>query len=127
MSVILALLVIMALLGIIDVVCLIRLVKDLSKKEINKEECPNENYVEPKIKKLTEDQIKDIHLRGKITPAEKVKEWEDIGVCAPGDAIGSASWRCDKFKNCHDCLVDYANENDEYISFSKIQKINNID
>lgn len=126
MSVILALLVIMALLGIIDVVCLIRLVKDLSKKEI-KEECSEENYIEPKIKNLTIEQIEDIHLRGKITPAEKVKEWEDIGVCAPGDAIGSASWRCDKFKNCHDCLVDYANQRDEYTSFFNSIKITNDD
>lgn len=75
------------------------------------------NYEEPRLKELTEEQITDIHARGKITPAEKLKEWEGAGLCAPGDAIGSAAWRCHKFKNCHDCLVDYANTQDEYTSF----------
>lgn len=75
------------------------------------------NYEEPRLKELTEEQITDIHARGKITPAEKLKEWEGAGLCAPGDAIGSAAWRCHKFKNCHDCLVDYANAQDEYTSF----------
>lgn len=43
----------------------------------------------------------------KMTPDELVKEWESLGVCAPGDAIGTHEWRCEKFKNCHDCLTDY--------------------
>ena len=45
-----------------------------------------------------------------------------MDLCAPGDAIGSAAWRCRKFKNCHDCLVDYANKHDEYVSFFDILK-----
>lgn len=36
------------------------------------------------------------------TPTEKVAEWEQFNLCAPGDAISSASWRCKKFENCHD-------------------------
>lgn len=80
-------------------------------------------YVKPTFKHLTQEQIDDIHARGKITPAEKVKEWEEMDLCAPGDAIGSAAWRCRKFyHNCHDCLVDYANEHDEYTSFADIIK-----
>lgn len=80
-------------------------------------------YVRPAFKHLTQKQIDDIHARGKITPAEKVKEWEGMELCAPGDAIGSATWRCRKFHhNCHDCLVDYANEHDEYTSIFKIMK-----
>lgn len=75
------------------------------------------DYEVPQLKELTEEQIADIHARGKITPAEKLKEWEGVDLCAPGDAIGSAAWRCHKFKNCHDCLVDYANTQDEYKSF----------
>lgn len=76
-----------------------------------------DNYQAPQLKELTEEQIADIHARGKITPAEKLKEWEGIGLCAPGDAIGGTAWRCHKFRhNCHDCLVDYANEHDEYTS-----------
>lgn len=80
-------------------------------------------YVKPTLKKLTQKQIDDIHARGKITPAEQVEEWEDMSLCAPGDDAGSASWRCKKFfNNCHDCLVDYANEHDEYLSFFKFIK-----
>lgn len=76
------------------------------------------DYIKPVLKQLTKEQIDDIHKRGKITPAEVVKEWEAMDLCAPGDAIGSAAWRCKKFNhNCHDCLVDYANERDEHTSF----------
>lgn len=84
-------------------------------KEENKEP-----YIKPMFKPLTQEQIDDIHNRGKITPEEMVKEWNDMGLCAPGDAIGSASWRCEKFKNCQDCLTDYANQHDEYTSFFEI-------
>lgn len=81
-------------------------------------------YVRSIFKHLTQEQIDDIHARGKITPAEKVKEWEGMDLCAPGDAIGSAAWRCRKFHyNCHDCLIDYANEHDEYTSFREIMKL----
>ena len=65
-------------------------------------------------KELTQSQIDEIHSRGKITPAEKVKEWEDMGLCAPGDAIGSAANRCRTFSNCHECLVEYASCREEY-------------
>ena len=92
--------------------------------QIEKKEKHNidDNYEKPKFKELTQEQIKDIHARGKITPQEKVKEWEGMDLCAPGDAIGSAAWRCRKFKNCHDCLVDYANQNEEYTSLFDILK-----
>ena len=92
-------------------------------EEIVKQKDNIENYVKPTFKKLTKEQIDDIHARGKITPAEMVKEWEGIDLCAPGDAIGSAAWRCKKFHNCHDCLIDYANEHDEYTSFLEIIKL----
>ena len=81
-----------------------------------------DTYPEPKLKELTAEQIEDIHSRGKITPAEQLKEWEDMDLCAPGDAIGSAAWRCKKFKCCHDCLVDYANGCDEYTPFATCLK-----
>ena len=84
-----------------------------------------DDYVKPCFKELTQEQIDDIHAIGKITPAEKVKEWEDMDLCAPGDAIGSAAWRCRKFKNCHDCLVDYA-KLDEYTSFYDTLKLCNL-
>lgn len=79
------------------------------------------DYIKPVLKQLTQEQIDDIHSRGKITSAEMVKEWEDMYLCAPGDAIGSAAWRCRKFNhNCHDCLVDFANQRDEHTSFFTI-------
>lgn len=90
--------------------------------EIDKEKNNYVDYVKPKFKEFTQEQIDDIHARGKITPAEQVKEWEGMDLCAPGDAIGSAAWRCRKFRNCHDCLVDYANQHDEYTSFFDILK-----
>lgn len=90
-------------------------------EETIKEE--NSDYEVPRLKELTEEQIEDIHARGKITSEEKVREWEGLDLCAPRDAIGSAAWRCHKFKNCHDCLVDYANTQDEYTSFYNELKV----
>ena len=87
-----------------------------------------EGYVRPVLKELTQEQIDDIHARGKLTPVEKVKEWESLDLCAPGDAIGSAGWRCKKFHhNCHECLIDYANQNEEHDSiFSDLKIVNGI-
>lgn len=65
-------------------------------------------------RELTQTEIDDIHSRGKITPREKVKEWESLDYCAPGDAIGSAKERCKKFSNCHECLLDFAYTKKEY-------------
>lgn len=69
----------------------------------------------PKLKPLSEEQIREIHSHGMITPEEQVREWESFDLCAPGDAIGSAANRCKKFGyNCHECLIDYASGKDEY-------------
>ena len=117
------------IIGYVIIVCLFVYIldkKNTKKQEIitqETEKIEESGYVKPQFKELTQEQIKDIHARGKITPQEKVKEWEGMDLCAPGDAIGSAAWRCRKFKNCHDCLVDYANEHDEYTSFKDILKI----
>lgn len=91
--------------------------KQMKMKQTEENRLIESGYVRPQFKKLTQEQIDDIHARGKITPEEKFKEWNDMDLCAPGDAIGSAAWRCKKFHNCHDCLIDYANSQDEYISF----------
>lgn len=69
----------------------------------------------PKLKPLSEEQIREIHSHGMITPEEQVRKWESFDLCAPGDAIGSAANRCKKFGyNCHECLIDYASGKDEY-------------
>ncbi len=71
---------------------------------------------------ITQEQIDDIHSRGKLTPKERVKEYESFDLCAPGNAIGSASDRCHFFGNCHDCLLEYVSHKNEYdpISFELI-------
>lgn len=119
------------IIGYVIIACLFVYIldkKNTKKQEITIQEAEKKleesEYIKPQFKELTQDQIDDIHARGKITPQEKVKEWEGMDLCAPGDAIGSAAWRCRKFHhNCHDCLVDYANEHDEYTSFKDILKI----
>lgn len=93
-------------------------------EEMNRENYKEEDNVKPEFKTLTKEQIDDIHRRGKITPQEKVEEWEGMDLCVPGDAIGSASNRCRTFSNCHDCLVDYAKQSDEYDSFIALLKEN---
>ena len=85
-----------------------------------------ESYIKSEFKTLSKEQIENIHSRGMITPSEKVKEWEELGLCAPGDAIGSAAERCKKFRYCcHNCLVDYANDYEEHSSI--FQNINIVD
>ena len=88
--------------------------KEWLKKEMNQKNYNEEDYVKPEFKPLTKEQINNIHERGKITPEEMVEEWEDFGLCAPGDS--GFNERCHNFANCHDCLVDYSNQADEYES-----------
>lgn len=70
--------------------------------------------VEEFYNSITQEQIDDIHSRGKITSLEKVEECENLGLCAPGDAIGSAKSRCNYFSNCHECLLEYFSHCLEY-------------
>lgn len=99
-------------------------VKPKNKDNTNQptEHQPESDYVKPQLKPLTAEQIAEIHARGKITPAEQLAEWESMDLCVPGDAIGSAAWRCRKFRNCHDCLIDFANEHDEYTPIVQIMQ-----
>ncbi len=88
----------------------------LSKKKHKKRKQQIEEYITPEFKPLTQEEINDIHSRGKITPAEKVMEWEKMNACVSADEMWTSAWRCKKFKSCHDCLVDYAvNDQDEYV------------
>lgn len=64
---------------------------------------------------LSQEEINDIHQRGKITQLEQVKEWEAFNLCAPGNAIGSAKWRCELFGyDCHNCLLEFASHQKEH-------------
>lgn len=120
---------IVAFIALILITIYVKIIEDNAKKhtdeqnddDVQKLEKP---YVKPQLKPLTAEQIAEIHSRGKITPAEQLAEWESWGLCAPGDAIGSAAWRCRKFRNCHDCLIDFVNEHDEYTSIVQIMQEN---
>ena len=75
---------------------------------------------------LVTAQVEEIHSNGLLTPAEKVKEWESMNICAPGDHSGKASSRCKTFHDdCHTCLVNYAYEHYAHERFSSNIKIVN--
>lgn len=76
---------------------------------------------------ITQEQIDDIHSRGKITSLEKVKECVNLGLCAPGDAIGSAKSRCNYFSNCYGCLLEYFSHCLEYNKINYYFKLVNTD
>lgn len=43
-----------------------------------------------------------------------MEEYANLGLCAPGDAIRSASNRCNFFSSCRECLYEYVSHNEEY-------------
>lgn len=104
----------------------IRIEKAQSIKPIQEEKKvmePVEYRKSPKLPSLTQNQIKSIHNRGKITADEKVTEWERTGLCAAGDKRDQKKSRCEKFNhNCHECLIELASERKEYKSMSKIDE-----
>lgn len=81
------------------------------------------NYIEPIASKLdlNQEKIEKIHQKNKITAEEKVKEWEDYGLCAPADTSDTKE-RCKKFNNCHECLIEYASNQEEYYPIFHKQK-----
>lgn len=71
---------------------------------------------------LSQNKIDEIHKRGNLTPEEKYKEWVSHGLCAPGDGMGGATWRCLKYGNCTDCLIAYAMEREEWPSIEFVYR-----
>ncbi len=65
---------------------------------------------------LSQERIDEIHRNGNNTSREQVDEWESLGLCAPKNSAGKETDRCKEFKNCHECLVDFANQKDEWVS-----------
>lgn len=65
----------------------------------------NLDYEHPYHILLSTDEEKRIHDQGLLTPEEAVKYWESTfsKVCIPSDEK-----RCDRFKDCHDCLVSFS-------------------
>jgi len=77
-----------------------------------------------KNKILTKEEIDEIHKRGNVTIDEIVREWEENDLCIVGDASGNT---CKKFKNCHDCLTDYASYSLEHTSLGSHLKLTNLE
>lgn len=65
---------------------------------------------------LTKEEIISIHKKGYLTAKEIVQEWESFGLCAPCNSKGPKNMKCNEYDNCHDCLVDFASQKDEWIS-----------
>lgn len=65
----------------------------------------NLDYEHPYHQLLTSEQEKEIHNQGLLTPEEAVRYWESgfSDVCIPSDKN-----RCERFNDCHDCLVHYS-------------------
>lgn len=95
-------------------------IRESLRNEFQRKNYDEETYVSPSFKKMNKERVDEIHSKGLITPEEVVSEWESIGLCTPGDS--GFNERCNNFKNCHDCLVDYSNKKEEYMSFSKIRE-----
>ena len=65
----------------------------------------NLDYEHPYHIFLSSDEEKRIHDQGLLTPEEAVEYWESTSgeVCIPSDKK-----RCTRFKDCHDCLVNFS-------------------
>lgn len=64
---------------------------------------------------ITQEQIDEIHSKGKLTPLETVQIWEDFGLCAKENNQTIYPRRCDYFNyNCHDCLMETASHKLEH-------------
>ena len=82
----------------------------------------NNDYVKPHFASLTQEEIDDIHRRGYITQEEACKEWEEMGLCVPGNA--GVNPRCIKFNNnCYDCSIDYSLSRKEHTSLISMPSI----
>ena len=63
---------------------------------------------------FSEQEIKEIHQRGRLIPFEKAEEWGQLGICAPKKEEGSHKERCHQFDSCFECLLDYAYNKDDH-------------
>ena len=70
---------------------------------------------------ITQEQINDIHLKGKLTPLEAVSQWKSFDLCIEGSKTNFSKSRCEYFDyNCNECLMETASHQLEYdkINFS---------
>lgn len=64
---------------------------------------------------ITQEQIDEIHLKGKLTPLEAVQMWESFDLCIEGSKSIFSKSRCQYFEqNCHECLMESASHKLEH-------------
>lgn len=64
---------------------------------------------------ITQEQINEIHSKGKLTPLEVVQLWESHDLCIEGNKTISSKNRCRYFnQNCHECLMETASHKLEH-------------
>ena len=64
---------------------------------------------------ITQEQIDEIHAKGKLTPLEIVQLWESYDLCVEGNKTVLSKNRCKYFnKNCHECLMETASHKLEH-------------
>ena len=72
---------------------------------------------------ITQEQIDEIHSKGKLTPLEIVELWESYDLCVEGNKTTFSNNRCQYFnQNCHECLMETASHELEHdnIDFSTV-------
>lgn len=75
---------------------------------------------------ITQEQIDEIHAKGKLTPLEVVQLWESHDLCIEGNKTISSKNRCKYFnQNCHECLMETASHKLEHdnIDFKIVNSI----
>lgn len=64
---------------------------------------------------ITQEQIDEIHSKGKLTPLEAVQIWESFDLCIQGNKSIFSKNRCQYFEqNCHECLMESASHKLEH-------------
>lgn len=64
---------------------------------------------------ITQEQIDEVHSKGKLTPLEAVQMWESFDLCVEGSKSILSKSRCKYFEqNCHECLMESASHKLEY-------------
>ena len=71
----------------------------------------------PQFKLLTEEEIENIHKKGKLASTEKFYEWSRLNYCPASDGYDV---RCKDYETCRDCTVAWVNEKDEWDSMKTI-------
>lgn len=75
---------------------------------------------------ISQEQIDEIHAKGKLTPLEVVQLWESYDLCVEGNKSILSKNRCRYFNhNCHECLMETASHRLEHdnIDFKVVNSI----